>query len=77
LDLDSALRRVSRNVESRDRFGKRETVGDEGLEVDQSSRDQSDGFGVLVGVSVLELQVDLVGRAVTEGVLWGQRLALR
>lgn len=41
----------------------------ERLQVDETASDKSDGFWVLIGVSVLELQVDLIGRAVAEGVL--------
>ena len=57
-------------MERLDSIGQRESVSDERLEVDQTTGDQSDGFGVLVAVSVLELEVNFIGRAVSEGVLW-------
>jgi hypothetical protein len=44
-------------------------VRHERLKVDEPAGDESDGFRVLVGISVLELQVDFVGGAVSEGVL--------
>lgn len=49
----------------------------ERLEIDQTARDESDGFGVLVGVSVLELKVDLVCRQVTEGELEASAKSIR
>ena len=70
LYLDSTLRWVGGDVERLDSIGQRESVSDERLEVDQTTGDQSDGFGVLVAVSVLELEVNFIGRAVSEGVLW-------
>lgn len=85
MDLDRALRRVGGDHERVGGLLERETVGDERLEVDEAAGDEADGLGVLVAVAVLELagrqrvyrrkegtrdlQVDLVGGAVAEGVL--------
>lgn len=49
LDLDRSLRRVHRDVERVHRLREREPVGHQRLEVDQTGRNESDRFGVLVG----------------------------
>jgi hypothetical protein len=53
-------------VERLDRALERKAVRDERLEVDEPARHEPEGLGVLVGVAVLELEVDLVGREVAE-----------
>lgn len=54
-------------MESLDRPFEREPVRHQRLQVNQAARDETQRFGVLVGVAVLELQVDLVCREVAEG----------
>jgi hypothetical protein len=68
LHLDRALGGVRGDVERLDGALEGEAVGDERLEIDEAARDEADGLRVLVGVAVLELEVDLVGGAVAEGV---------
>lgn len=66
LHLDSPLTRVRRHMERLDSLLEREAVSHERLQVDQAARYEPEGFGVLVGVAVLELEVDLVCGQVAE-----------
>jgi hypothetical protein len=55
LALDRATRRVGSGVESLDRVLEVEPVGDQGLQVDKTVGDETDGLGVGVAVSVSEI----------------------
>lgn len=66
LTLDSALLNVGRGVNSFDSLFEWVAMGDQRLEVNQAITNQANGFGVLVGVSELELEVDFVGTEMHE-----------
>ena len=51
LNFDSTLCRICSDVEGRDSILERESVSDEGLEIDKSPSHEADRFGVLQTVS--------------------------
>jgi hypothetical protein len=67
LHLDGASLGVCRRLESLESILNLETVGDQLLEVHDTSLQQTDGSGPCVGVAVLELEVDLAGAEAHEG----------
>lgn len=64
LNFNSALGRVSRYMESRDRLFEFEPMGDQGLEVDETAGDETDGFRVLIRISILKLDINLISTQV-------------
>jgi hypothetical protein len=67
LHLDGASLGVCRRLEGLEGILDLETVGDQLLEVHDTSLQQTDGSGPCVGVTVLELEVDLAGAEAHEG----------
>ena len=67
MHLDGASLGVCRRLESLEGILKLEAVGDQSLEVHDTSLQQTDGSGPGVGVAVLELEVDLAGAETHEG----------
>lgn len=67
LDLDGTSLGVSRGLESLDGLLNGEAVGNEGLQVDQTSINKSDSAAPGVAVSVLVLQINLHSRETHEG----------
>lgn len=68
LHLDRALLGIRRNLERLDGPLQREPMGNQRLEIHEATTDETERLGVLIAVSVLELQVDLVGGEVHERV---------
>jgi hypothetical protein len=67
LHLDGSSLGVCRRLEGLEGILNLETVGDQLLEVHDTSLQQTDGSGPCVGVAVLELEVDLAGAEAHEG----------
>lgn len=69
LHLDCPLFRIRRCLKRFHGVRETEPMRDKGLEIDESSSNQADGFGILICVSILELQIDLICGTVANGKL--------
>lgn len=61
LHLDCALCRVRSDMERRNGLFQFESVRHQRLQVNKPASDKSNGLGILVGVSELQADIDLVG----------------
>lgn len=67
LHLDRLRPRIARRLERLDSVFQIVAMRDQGLQIDNAGRSQTDSLGVDIVVAILELQIDFLRRHVHEG----------